>query len=63
VTIRLQRVAMGSTYPKEMPLNDLCWAKDVITFVSKPNGQVGRQHGMEYHYYADDTHVYLVIEP
>ena len=30
---------------------------------SKPIGEICRQHDMDYHCYADDTQVYLVIEP
>ena len=30
---------------------------------SKPIGEIGRLHNMKYHIYADDTQVYIVVEP
>jgi hypothetical protein len=35
----------------------------IYCIFSKPIGEICKRHDMLYHYYADDSQVYLVIEP
>ena len=60
---RSQRVAIGSILTDAQTLTiGVLWPKLYCMF-SKPIGEICRLHNMRYHIYADDTQVYIVVEP
>ena len=68
LTNRSQRIAIGSVFSNDMHLKYGVPQRSVsgpilYCLFSKPIGEICRQHDMDYHCYADDTQVYLVIEP
>ena len=65
---RSQCVAVGSvlsdsqTLAIGVPQGSVLGPKLYCMF-SKPIGEICRLHNMKYHIYADDTQVYIVVEP
>ena len=65
---RSQQIAVGSTLSKEfllhcgVPQGSVLGPRLYCMF-SKPIGEICRKHDMCYHCYADDTQVYLIINP
>ena len=65
---RSQQIAVGSTLSKEfllhcgVPQGSVLGPRLYCMF-SKPIGEICRKHDMYYHCYADDTQVYLIINP
>ena len=68
LTDRHQRVAIGSVTSDKheltfgVPQGSVLGPKLYCLF-SKPIGAICRRHGMEFHCYADDTQVYMIIKP
>ena len=65
---RTQRVAVGSVHSNSIQLNFGAPQRSVLgtklyCMFSKPIGEICKRHNMLYHCYADDSQVYLVIEP
>ena len=65
---RTQRIAIGSTQSNSLQLNYGVLQGSVLgprkyCMFSKPIGEICSRHGMNYHCYADDTQVCLVIKP
>jgi len=68
LTGRTQRVAVGSTISNTLHLKFGVPQGSVLgprlyCMFAKPIGEICKRHNMLYHCYADDTQVYLVIEP
>lgn len=68
LTGRTQRVAVGSTISNTLHLKSGVPQGSVLgprlyCMFAKPIGEICKRHNMLYHCYADDTQVYLVIEP
>ncbi|CAC5407955.1 unnamed protein product [Mytilus coruscus] len=65
---RTQRVAIGSVQSDDIKL-DFCVPQGSVLepklycIFAKPEGEICIRHGMSYHSYADDTHVYQIIRP
>ena len=65
---RHQRVAVGSSFSDAcrlefgVPQGSVLGPRLYCLF-SKPLGEVCRRHEMAYHIYADDTQIYIVVEP
>ena len=65
---RTQRVAVGSVHSNSIQLNFGVPQGSVLgprlyCMFSKPIGEICKRHNMLYHCYADESQVYLVIEP
>ena len=65
---RTQRVAVGSVHSNSIQLNFGAPQGSVLRtklycMFSKPIGEICKRHNTLYHCYADDSEVYLVIEP
>ena len=35
----------------------------LYTLYTKPLADISRRHNMQYHFYADDTHIYISFDP
>lgn len=68
LTDRYQSVVIGTSNSRKchltfgVPQGSVLGPKLYCLF-SKPIGEICRRHGMDYHCYADDTQVYMVIKP
>ena len=65
---RTQKVAVGSVHSDSIKLNFGVPQGSVLgprlyCMFSKPIGEICKRHNMLYHCYADDSQIYLVIEP
>ena len=65
---RRQRIAIGSTTSEETNLDfgvpqGSVLGPRIYCLYSKPVGEICRRHGFQYHCYADDTQIYMVIKP
>lgn len=65
---RSQKVAVGTTHSNSIKLNFGVPQGSVLgprlyCMFSKPIGEICKRHHMRYHCYADDSQIYLVIEP
>ena len=65
---RTQRIAIGSVLSDEFHLQcgvpqGFVLGPNLYYIFSKPIAEICRRHNMSYHFYANDTQLYLVFEP
>lgn len=65
---RTQRISIGSKVSNPLPLDigvpqGSVLGPKIYCIFSRPLTEICLHHGMQYHVYAEDTQVYLIVEP